>query len=148
MQSNTQRYNFKARAVNFGFTLFLAFALVGGLAGVAHCQAATPTQIVKKFTGETTTFAWDFDVADEASITHFSVKWVDDLTKTFIELKQVAKTLRGTTISAAFTPGFKFTYYIVTTVDNRVPAAIVESVPSNTVATERVGKPVRNLTEQ
>jgi len=147
MQSNTQRYNFKARAVNFGFTLFLAFALIGGLAGVAHCQTA-PTQIVKKFIGDTTTFAWEFDVADEATITHFSVKWVDDLTKTFIELKQVPKNLRGTVITAAFTPGFKFTYYAVTAVDARVPASVVESISSNTVATERLGKPPRNLTEQ
>jgi hypothetical protein len=147
MRTNT--YSFKSRAVNLGFTLFLAFALVGGLASVAHCQAATPpTQIVKKFIGDTTTFAWEFDVADEATITHFSVKWVDDLTKTFIELKQVPKNLRGTSISAAFTAGFKFTYYAVTAVDARVPAVVVESSPSNTVATERLGKPPRNLTEQ
>jgi len=143
----TDTYNFKSRAVNFGFTLFLAFALIGGLASTAHCQTA-PTQIVKKFIGDTTTFAWEFDVADEATITHFSVKWVDDLTKTFIELKQVAKNLRGTTTSAAFTPGFKFTYYVVTAVDARVTTSVVESSPSNTVATERVGKPPRNLTEQ
>ena len=107
-------------------------------------QISPPTMTAKKFVGDTTTFAWDYDVADEATITHFSLKWVDDLTKTFIELKTVPKTVRTTSISASFTPGLKFTYYAVTAVDARVTTAIIESNPSNTVATERVGKPPTN----
>ena len=113
--------------------------------GVAEAQAISPpTMTVKTFHGNTATFTWEYLVADEATMTHFSVKWVDSLTGTFIELKTVPKNLRTTSISASFTPGFKFTYYAVTSVDARVPATTIESLPSNTVALERVGKPPTN----
>lgn len=121
--------------------LLLSFLLSPSL---TLAQISPPTMTVKKFVGDSTTFAWDYDTADEATITHFSLKWVDDLTKTFIELKTVPKTARTTSISASFTPGFKFTYYAVTAVDARVTTAIIESTPSNTVATERIGKPPTN----
>ena len=121
--------------------LLLLMALLGG---IAEAQISPPTQTVKIFHGNSVTFAWDYLVADEATMTHFSLKWVDTLTGTFIELKTVPKTARTTSISAAFTPGFKFTYYAVTAVDATVPATTIESLPSNTVALERIGKPPTN----
>jgi len=108
-------------------------------------QTSPPTQSVKKFVGESTTFAWDYDVADEDITASFSLRWTDDLTKTTIDLKSVAKNLRTTSISAAFMPGFKFTYYNVVAVGT---GTIGTSVPSNTVSTERIGRPPRNLTNQ
>jgi hypothetical protein len=128
--------------------LLLGLALMLLLAEGGLAQISPPTMSVKKFVGDTTTFTWDYLIADEATMTHFSVKWVDSLTGTFIELKTVPKTARTTTTSASFTPGFKFTYYAVTAVDARVTTAVLESLPSNTVATERVGKPPTNNTVQ
>lgn len=123
----------------------LLSVLIGLLLGqLGWAQISSPTMTVKKFVGDSVTFQWDYDTADEATISHFSLKWVDDLTKTFIELKTVPKTSRTTNINASFTPGFKFTYYAVTAVDARVTTAVIESNPSNTVATERVGKPPTN----
>ena len=121
--------------------LLLLMALLGG---IAEAQISPPTQTVKTFHGNSVTFAWDYLVSDEATMTHFSLKWVDSLTGTFIELKTVPKTARTTSISASFTPGFKFTYYAVTAVDATVPATTIESLPSNTVALERIGKPPTN----
>ena len=126
--------------------LLMIWALLLLAGSSALAQISPPTMIVKKFVGDTTTFTWDYLIADEATMTHFSVKWVDSLTGTFIELKTVPKTARTTTTSASFTPGFKFTYYAVTAVDARVTTAVLESLPSNTVATERVGKPPTNFT--
>jgi len=115
------------------------------VAGPASAQTSAPTQVVKKFIGEPTAFAWDYEVADEDITQHFSLRWTDDLTKTTIDLKTVAKNLRTTTISAAFTPAFKFTYYNVVAVGT---GTLGTSLPSNTVATERIGRPPRNLTNQ
>lgn len=128
--------------------LLMIWALLLLAGSSALAQISPPTMSVKKFVGDTTTFTWDYLIADEATMTHFSVKWVDSLTGTFIELKTVPKTARTTTTSASFTPGFKFTYYAVTAVDARVPATTIESLPSNTVATERIGKPPTNNTVQ
>jgi hypothetical protein len=108
-------------------------------------QTSSPTMIVKKFVGETTTFSWEYDVADEDITQEFRLRWTDDLTKTTIDLKAVPKNLRGTSISSSFTPGFKFTYYNVVAVGT---GTIGTSVPSNTVATERIGRPPRNLANQ
>ena len=122
--------------------LGLALTLLCAEAGLA--QISPPTMTIKTFHGNTVTFNWDYLIADEATMTHFSLKWVDSLTGTFIELKTVPKTVRSTTAPANFVPGFKFTYYAVTAVDARVPATVIESNPSNTVAAERVGKPPTN----
>lgn len=124
---------------------FLALFVSLGL--VCQAQTSAPTQIVKKFNGETTTFTWEFDTTEEFLITHFSLRAVDDLTKTTVELKTIPKTLRGTAISASFTPNLKFMYYNVVAVNNSV-TPIQVSDPSNTVATERVGKPPKNLVGQ
>jgi hypothetical protein len=124
--------------------LLLTLSLLLAFSTVAESQISPPTQTVKTFHGNNVTFAWDYLVADEATMTHFSLKWVDSLTGTFIELKTVPKTARTTSISASFTPGFKFTYYAVTAVDSTVPVTVIESLPSNTVALERVGKPPTN----
>jgi hypothetical protein len=125
----------------FSFTLLLILIPLTSLA-----QTSAPTMSVKKFVGETTTFTWDYDVADEDITGNFSLRWIDDLTKTTIELKTVPKNLRSTSISAAFTPGLKMTYYnIVAIGTGTIPAS---SAPSNTVATERVGRPPRNLANQ
>jgi len=129
------------RAKRFAFSLLLLFLSPLPL---LRAQISPPTMTVKKVTGDVATFTWDYNPVDEAQITHFSLKWVDDLTKTFIELKTVPKTSRTTTINASFTPGFKFTYYAVTAVDARITTAVLESAPSNTVATERIGKPPTN----
>lgn len=114
----------------------------------ARAQTSPPTQVVKKFAGESTTFTWEYDLADEPLVTHFSLRHVDDLTKTTIELKTVPITLRTTSISASFTPSMKFTYYNVYAV--KVVSATVkeDGLPSNTVATERIGRPPRNLVGQ
>ena len=127
---------------------FLFIVLVLSCSKVV-AQTSAPTQTVKKFVGETTTFDWLYEVADEPAATHFSLRWVDDLTKTTIELKTVPINLRTTTISAAFTPGFKFTYYNLFAVKVNVsPVPNEISVPSNTVATERTGRPPRSLTNR
>ena len=123
----------------------LAFVLTLALSTVSLAQISPPTMNLKVFQGSNVTFTWDYLVADEATMTHFSLKWVDSLTGTFVELKTVPKSARSTSISAAFTPGFKFTYYAVTAVDATVPASPLESLPSNTVSTERIGKPPTNL---
>jgi len=115
------------------------------MAGPMQAQTSAPTMTVKKFIGETTNFAWDYEVADEDITQQFSLRWTDDLTKTTIDLKTVAKNLRATSISSAFTPGFKFTYYNVVAVGT---GTIGSSLPSNTVATDRIGRPPRNLTDQ
>lgn len=123
----------------------LCVVLLLGFGAASSAQAITPpTMTVKVFQDSPAVFAWDYLVADEVTMTHFSIKWVDSLTGTFVELKTVPKTARTTSINASFTPGFKFTYYSVTAVDARVPATIIESLPSNTVALERVGKPPTN----
>ena len=125
--------------------LCLSVVLLLGFCSVSSAQISPPTMNLKVFQGSNVTFTWDYLVADEATMTHFSLKWVDSLTGTFVELKTVPKSARSTSISAAFTPGFKFTYYAVTAVDATVPASPLESLPSNTVSTERVGKPPTNL---
>lgn len=127
--------------------LIIVVVMWMAMAGYGLSQTSAPTQIVKKFVGETTMFTWDFDVSEEFLITHFSLRMIDDLTKTTVELKTVAKNLRGTSISSSFTPGMKFMYYNVVSVNNAVSPVEV-SQPSNTVATERVGKPPRNLLGQ
>jgi len=124
-------------------SVFLALAFLM-LSSLAHAQTSAPTQVIKKFSGETTTFNWDYDAAEESFATHFSLRWVDELTKTTVELKKVPITARSTSISASFTPGFKLTYYNIVAVRVETPGN-VESVPSNTVATERIGKPATNL---
>lgn len=115
----------------------------------AHAQTSAPTMTIKKFVGENTAFLWDYPVEDEISVTEFHLRWIDDLTKTTIFLKAVPKNLRTTTISAAFTPGFKFTYYnIVAVVKDAAGTITWTSATSNTVANERVGRPPTNLRNQ
>jgi hypothetical protein len=115
------------------------------LSAHAHAQTTAPTMTVKKFVGENTTFLWDYLVVDEPAYAEFQLRWTDDLTKTTIILKSIPINLRTTAISAAFTPGFKFTYYNVVAA---TPATSSVSAPSNTVATERVGRPPTNLRDQ
>jgi len=115
----------------------------------AHAQTTAPTMTVKKFVGENTILAWLYEVVDEPMVTQFELRWTDDLTKTTILLKTVPINLRTTSISAAYTPGFKFTYYNLVAVKvNVAPIPNEVSAPSNTVAIERVGRPPRSLTEQ
>ena len=122
---------------------FLLLFLIS-LSAPAFGQTSSPTQVAKKFNGEATAFSWDYDTAEESFATHFSLRWVDDLTKTTIELKKVPITARSTSVSASFTPGFKLTYYNLVAV--RVEVLVnVDSTPSNTVATERIGKPPSNF---
>jgi hypothetical protein len=119
------------------------------LSARAHAQTSAPTMSVKRGVGDTTIFLWDFAVEDEVSVTEFILRWTDDLTKTTIALKSVAKNLRTTTISASFTPGFKFTYYnIVAVVKDATGVITWTSATSNTVSTERVGRPPTNLRYQ
>jgi len=118
------------------------------LSAHAYAQTSAPTQVVKKFNGESTTFQWEYDIVDEALVTHFSLRQVDDLTKTTIELKTVPITLRTTSISASFTPSLKFTYYNIYAVKVVSSTVKEDSLPSNTVATERIGRPPRNLIGQ
>lgn len=112
---------------------------------LALAQATPPTQVVKTFDGETKALTWEYDVPDEATMTHFQLNWVDDLTKTFIRLQDFPKANRSGSVRASFTPGFRFTYYQLVAVDARVTTNVQTSGPSNTVAFERVGKPPRNL---
>ena len=114
----------------------------------AHAQTTAPTQVIKKFNGEQVTFIWEHDITDEALATHFSLRWVDDLTKTTIELRTVPISLRTTSISAACPPHFKFTYYNLYAVKVDPTTVSVDSLPTNTVATERIGRPPRNLSAQ
>ena len=103
-------------------------------------QTTAPTQVVKKANGAPVSIQWDYPALEEVAITNFEVRWVDDLTKTTINLKSVPKTDRSTSLPAFYSTGFKFTYFNVVAVD------LTEvSAPSNTVGIQRVGPPPSNL---
>jgi hypothetical protein len=125
--------------------LFLAVLLLL-FSSQAFAQTSPPTQVVKKFVGAPTVLKWDYDVAEETQITHFNLCWVDDLTKTTIVLKSVPKTDRTTTVAAFYSAGFSLTYFNMVAVKTMTaPAPDEVSDPSNTVAIQRIGKPVTNL---
>lgn len=125
--------------------LFLAVLLLL-FSSQAFAQTSPPTQVVKKFVGAVTVLKWDYDVAEETQITHFNLCWVDDLTKTTIVLKSVPKTDRTTTVAALYSAGFSLTYFNMVSVNTMTaPAPDEVSDPSNTVAIQRIGKPVTNL---
>jgi len=127
-------------------TFFLALCLMIGFNFACFAQVSAPTQTVKKAVGALTTVKWDYDVAEEPAITHFNLCWVDDLTKTTIVLKSVPKTDRTTTFPAFYSTGFGLTYLNMVAVKaNTAPIVDEVSDPSNTVAIQRVGKPVSNL---
>lgn len=115
----------------------------------APAQTSAPTMTVKKQVGENVIFTWDYLVGDEPLVTEFQLRWCDNLTNTTIFLKSIPITARTTTISASFTGNLKFTYYnIVAVKKNTSPTLDEVSAPSNTVATERVGRPPTNLRNQ
>src|SRR5262245_62496536 len=129
-------------------TLIL-FALLWVMTQKGFSQTSQPTQIVKKQVGENTTFLWDYLVTDEPLITNFSLGLVDDLTKTTIEIRQIPANLRTVSLPASYNGTFKFMYYNVRAVkQNPDPVPDEVSAPSNTVATERVGRPPTNLRGQ
>src|SRR5262245_3634340 len=120
--------------------LLCALMLLAGT-GFAQVLNSPPTQTVKVSSGDLVPFSWLYDVADEAFITHFSIRWVDDLTKQSVEVKTVAKSARATALPATFTSGVNMAYYAITAVESTTSS----SAPSNTVATQRIGKPPRNF---
>jgi hypothetical protein len=103
-------------------------------------QTTAPTQVAKKAVGAPVSLTWDYPPLEEVTITNFEVRWVDDLTKTTINLKSVPKTDRSTSLPAFYTTGFKFTYFNVVAMDQAEVSA-----PSNTVGIQRVGPPPSNL---
>jgi hypothetical protein len=138
----------KKSAIVCGVALWACLA--GFWGEVAQAQILTPpTMSVKKFSGDPVTFSWSYDVADEATISYFQLVATSDL---FVpadpQVLTFAKTARTASIPAVFAVGSKFTYYALTAVDARDPAKILVSLPSNTVAAERVGKPPTNLVIQ
>jgi len=124
---------------------FLTITLALFVALNASAQTSAPTQTVKKAVGDTVNFTWDYNVADEPTITHFSFRMVDDLTKTSIEVKQVAKNLRSTSLAASYTTNLTFMYYNIYAVKTINGGSDEVSTPSNTVATQRTGKPPKTL---
>jgi len=124
-------------------TFFLALCLMIGFNYACLAQTSAPTEVAKKFNGQSTTLSFDYDAADEALITHFELKWTDELTKTTIFLKSIPKSSRSTTIAAFYSAGFSMTYLNVFAVNSNSPVWV--SDPSNTVAIQRIGKPVTNL---
>jgi len=123
--------------------LAIILVLLGTLS--ASAQTSAPTQIVKKAIGDTVYFTWSYNVADEPLITHFSFRMIDDLTKTTIEVNQVARNLRATSLPASFTTNLTFMYYNIYAVKTINGGSDEVSLPSNTVATQRMGKPPKTL---
>jgi hypothetical protein len=125
---------------------FLVWVAMICLTGLTEAQGAG----VKKFPGETVTFAWNYVVADEANITGYKLYVGPSATGPFTFTGKTVATpsLRTTTNPASFGTGQVVSFYTIRAyfTGTAIPAMTVESVDSNAAEVDMNVKPATTLT--